>query len=144
LALRIAAERIAADRHTTIAAAVADLADRRTRLDRLNAADDPANGVGAVLSWSYDRPAAPTQTMFRVLGLTGGAEISVPAAASLAGTTPQQAADRLTALREAHLLDEIAPARYRMHDLLRLLAHEHAVAQDSEDERYGALHRLLG
>jgi tetratricopeptide (TPR) repeat protein len=144
LALRIAAERIAADRETTIAAAVADLADRRTRLDRLAAEDDAATGVGAVLGWSYDRLPVPARNMFRLLGLAGGAEISVPAAAALAGVTPRQATARLTALCEAHLLEAISPGRYRMHDLLRLLAHERAITHDGTDERHGALRRLLG
>ncbi len=41
--------------------------------------------VRAVLSWSYDQLSPPAARMFRLLGLHPGPDISLSAAASLAG-----------------------------------------------------------
>jgi hypothetical protein len=56
--------------------------------------------------------------MFRLLGVHPGPDISVPAAASLAGTTHAQARRDLAELSGAHLVTEHVPGRYSAHDLL--------------------------
>jgi tetratricopeptide (TPR) repeat protein len=57
--------------------------------------------------------------MFRLLGLHPGPDISVLAAASLAGTNQPEADRLLSELTRAHLITEHLPARYACHDLLR-------------------------
>jgi tetratricopeptide (TPR) repeat protein/transcriptional regulator with XRE-family HTH domain len=142
LALRVAAERIAARRDTGVAAALAELADRHRRLDVLTPIDDGDSAVRTAFSWSYDALPAPARRLFRQLGLVGGPDISTAAAAALAGLP---AAEQLLAvLASAHLVDEHAPGRFRLHDLLQLYAHEVALREDSDNERRAAVRRLCG
>jgi tetratricopeptide (TPR) repeat protein len=49
----------------------------------------------------------------------------------------------LAELTRAHLLTEHMPGRYSMHDLLRLYAHERALAEESAEERRAAERRML-
>ena len=71
--------------------------------------------------------------MFRLLGLHPGPDISVPAAASLAGVRAEDAAQALAELTDAHLATEDAVGRFSLHDLLRAYAVEQSRA-DSETE----------
>ena len=81
--------------------------------------------------------------MFRLLGLHPGPDITVPAAASLAGMRPAEARRLLRELARAHLITEHAPGRYAFHDLLRAYAAEQARDTDSEAERDAAIGRVL-
>jgi hypothetical protein len=72
-----------------------------------------------------------------------GPDISVPAAASLAGVGPSEARRLLRELTRAHLIAEHAPGRYAFHDLLRAYATVQAHAIDGEDERTAATGRVL-
>ena len=56
------------------------------RLDALETGD-PAASVRAVFSWSYRQLSGAAARMFRLLGLHPGPDITVPAAASLAGAS---------------------------------------------------------
>ncbi len=55
-----------------------------------------------------------------------GSDISLPAAASLAGLSGPQAARHLAELAEASLVSQDAAGRYALHDLVRLYAAEQA------------------
>jgi hypothetical protein len=55
-----------------------------------------------------------------------GPDISLPAAASLAGITRKQARKALAALTRANLVNEHAPGRFAFHDLLRAYAIGHS------------------
>ena len=46
-------------------------------------------------------------------------------------------------LVDTHLLESVAPDRYRFHDLLRVYAHERAMADLAADERDAAVGGLL-
>src|SRR5262249_57882041 len=81
--------------------------------------------------------------MFRLLGLHPGPDISVPAAASMAGIPGGPAAVALRELARFHLATEHAPGRFTLHDLLRVYAAEQARTLDSEGERRAAVHRAL-
>ena len=61
-----------------------ELADAAGRLDALDAGD-PAASVRAVFSWSCQQLTDPAARLFRLLGLHPGPDVTVPAAASLAG-----------------------------------------------------------
>jgi len=99
--------------------------------------------VRAAFSWSYQQLAAPAARMFRLLGLHPGPDISVPAAASLAGVPPVQARRALAELARVHLLTEPAPGRFALHDLLRDYAAEQAAARDGPAARHRAARRAL-
>jgi transcriptional regulator with XRE-family HTH domain len=121
LALAIAASRLAARPGLPLSALAAEL---RGAGDRLSALDtgDPAASVRAAFSWSFRHLSGPAERMFRLLSTVPGPDIGVPAAASLAGVSAAQARHELGELARGHLVDEHAPGRYAMPDLLRVYA----------------------
>jgi DNA-binding SARP family transcriptional activator len=143
LALRIAAELAAARPGVPLAELVAELRNEQARLDLLHADGDPRTAVRAVFSWSYDRLDEDAARMFRLLGLHPGPDISVPAAASLTGTTEPKARRLLGELARAHLIAEHVPGRYALHDLLHAYAADQARHTDSDDDRREAIGQVL-
>jgi tetratricopeptide (TPR) repeat protein len=141
LALRVAAQRVTSRPDARLAGLAEELADEHARL-RLLDAEDQANGLAAAFSWSYRALPSAAARGFGLLGLHAGPDISIPAAAALTGRTPTQARELLAALAEAHLLEEAARDRFRLHDLLRVYAAERA-AELPERERAGAVERVL-
>ena len=124
LALSVAAAR-AAGRPDRLVRLVEDLRRERGRLAVLTAGD-LATDVRKVFSWSFRALDDPSAWMFRVLGLHPGREITVPAAASVAGCSPGDARRALEDLTEAHLLTAPSPGGYAMHGLLKSYAAEQA------------------
>jgi tetratricopeptide (TPR) repeat protein len=141
LALAIAAARIPTRPRLGLDTFAEELRDARGRLDTLDTRDQTAS-IRTVFSWSVGNISAPAARLFALLGLHPGPDITIPAAASLAGTPPPQARRALDELAEAHLITEHAPARFAMHDLLRAYATEKATAYDAAEQRM-ALHRML-
>jgi tetratricopeptide (TPR) repeat protein/transcriptional regulator with XRE-family HTH domain len=142
LALAIAAARAEARPAFPLAVLVDELRDATGRFDALDAGD-PAASVRAVFSWSCQNLSPATATMFRLLGLHPGPDITAPAAASLAGVCLREARSLLRELIRYHLLTERSPGRYACHDLLRAYAANLAVATDDEAARRAALARAL-
>ena len=142
LALAVASARVSARPHLRLSCFAAELNDARRRLDALDAGDRLAS-VRAVFSWSLTSLPAPAVRMFGLLGVHPGPDITVPAAASLAGVRPGQAAQALAELTRAHLLTAHASGRYACHDLLRAYAAEQAAALDGQDARHAATGRVL-
>ncbi|NUT92897.1 MAG: tetratricopeptide repeat protein [Saccharothrix sp.] len=142
LALRIAAERVAARPSHRIADVVAELAGRH-RLDALVVKDDDATTVRTVFGWSYHSLPEAAARLFRLLGLHPGPTISTHTAAALAGTTLAEVRPLLDTLTNGHLLTEIEPDRFQFHDLLRDYAAERANEVDSQADRTSALRSLL-
>jgi hypothetical protein len=125
LALAIAAARAALRPGFPLTALAADLG-------ALDAA------VRAVFSWSLRAVTPGAVRLFGLLGLHPGPDISVPAAASLAGEPPDRLRPLLAELTSAHLLTEYLPGRYTFHDLLRRYAAEQASTADGAR----AVHRM--
>ncbi|WP_410666189.1 ATP-binding protein [Amycolatopsis sp. lyj-84] len=124
LALSIVAGRAILDPHVPLADLAAELRDTATRLQALDEGT-PTSSLEAVLSWSY-RALTPEQaTVFALLGAAPGPDISVPAAASLTGTPEARTRTILRSLERVSLIQQHAPQRYRMHDLVRLYAARH-------------------
>ena len=141
LALCAAAELAAACPAAPLAELVRQLSDRHQRLDLLDGGGDPRTALRAVFSWSYRHLDRDSARALRLLGLHPGIDIEPYAGAALMGTTVAQARRLLTALARAHLIRPVGPARYVMHDLLRMYAAELAIGCDSD--RQEALRRLL-
>jgi DNA-binding SARP family transcriptional activator/tetratricopeptide (TPR) repeat protein len=145
LAVRICAARLATRPHWPVATMAARLADER-RLDELRMGDLE---IRASFQVSYDSlpdgryRAAPARA-FRLLGLWPGQQISLPAAAALAGEPEDDLAGALEALVDASLLESPEPDRYQLHDLLRLFAAERAQAHETQEAGAAAVTRLLG
>ena len=136
------AARAASQRGLPLAALAAQLRDMRGRLDALDAGGMATN-VRAVFSWSYRHLDQRAARMFRFLGLHPGPDISLPAAASLAGIPLTQTRAALTKLTRAHLVTEHILGRFALHDLLRAYAAEQAAVLDSDAERRAAIRRVL-
>jgi DNA-binding SARP family transcriptional activator/tetratricopeptide (TPR) repeat protein len=142
IAVSIAVARAAAHPAFPLACLVAELRDTSGRLDVLDLGD-PGRGVRAVFSWSYQKLGRTAARMFRLLSVPAGPDISLPAAASLAGLAHGQARQALGELTGSHLLAEHVHGRFTFHDLLSAYAADQARHQGGDTERTAALHRLL-
>ena len=142
LALSIAAALAAARPGLSLAALVAELGDQRRRLDVLDAGDAAAS-VRAVFSWSHDRLSDPAARMFRLLGLHPGPDVSIPAAASMAGISRDAARQLMAELTGSNLLAEHRPGRFTFHDLMHAYAGDQARRQDDGQECRDAVQRAL-
>ncbi|MGP3999348.1 BTAD domain-containing putative transcriptional regulator [Streptomyces sp. 8N706] len=147
LALRIVGARLAARPSWPLSAFVERLTDAQSRLDEIRVGDV---SVRASFHASYDvicRSENPVDQAaaraFRLIGVVPGPNMSLPAAAALLGESGAQAEEALERLVDAHLLNSPGPARYQMHDLLRLFAREQVRTEEPEDERERALDRVL-
>jgi DNA-binding SARP family transcriptional activator/tetratricopeptide (TPR) repeat protein len=142
LALSIAAGRAVGRPKRPLSELAIELRDAKGRLDALEA-DDAATDVRAVLSWSYDQLSPTAARMFRLLGLHPGPDISLSAAASLAGLPRPGAGSALRELTRTNMVTEHLPGRYTFHDLLRVYAADQAERTDSAQERGAATRRVL-
>jgi len=104
---------------------------------------DVASDVDAVFSWSYQALSSAGARLFRLLGLHPGPDVTVPAAASIAGIAEAEARSLLAELTSAHLMFEHTPGRFTFHDLLRDYAAARSRAVDSDDERDAVARRML-
>jgi len=142
LALAIVAARAAANPGFPLAALAAELRGAGGRLNAL-ADSDQTIDVRAVFSWSYRALKPDIARLFRLLSVHPGPDFTCAAAASLAGIEPRHTHRLLADLARANLLVESRPGRFSFHDLLRSYATELADADDSPDDRNGAVHRML-
>ncbi|MET7422633.1 tetratricopeptide repeat protein [Dactylosporangium sp. NPDC005555] len=124
LALRVAAELIAARPDAALDDLVDELCDQRRRLAALAAGEDPRASVPAVLSWSIQHLPPGAARTFCLLGLHPGPDFDAHAVASLTGDGPVEARGTLELLARAHLVHRTGPGRFGMHDLLRAYAVE--------------------
>ena len=120
--------------------------NRFVSLDRLIEAlwtgQPPRGAVGATRTY-VSALRQSLGLMFRLLGLVPGLDVTAPAAAVLADTTPAQARMLLDRLAGAHLIAESASGRYAFHDLLRRYAIERAEVEDGEQTCGPARRRLF-
>ncbi|MGA6155732.1 ATP-binding protein [Stenotrophomonas sp. NPDC087984] len=141
LAIRIAACRLASRRTWTVSVLARKLADERRRLDELRAGD---LAVTATFGLGYGQLDPAQARAFRLLGLVGGPDISLPAAGAVLGLDVEETARLLTSLVDISLLESAVPGRYRFHDLVRLYARACAERESrAAAEREEALSRLL-
>lgn len=143
LALRIAAERINLRSGLSLSQLLSELSQPHRLLGGLSVGHDDLGTVRSVLSWSYRGLPADAARMFRLIGMHPGPNISVSAAAALAGVTPDEANALLEDLADAHLAEEVSQDRYQQHDLLRAFALERGTADESDEEVSKALRRIL-
>jgi tetratricopeptide (TPR) repeat protein len=111
---------------------------RQAPLDALTTSDGV--DVRTIFSWSYRQLRPELARMFRLLAQHPGAEITVGAAAALAGVPMREARGMLAVLVANHQLVELGQDRYAMHDLLRSYARELCEEQEADE----AFERLLG
>ncbi|MBV9445876.1 MAG: tetratricopeptide repeat protein [Streptosporangiaceae bacterium] len=140
LAIALLAGRLAHHPSWSITDLAASFAAAHDRLAELIAGD---RAVAAAFELSYRDLPATQRRLFRRLSLHPGAEVNVHAASAL-GDIPLDLSRRsLDALYNDHLVEETAPGRYRLHDLLRAYAAELTRSTDSDSERRAAAGRML-
>ena len=142
LALSIAVGRAASRPRRPLTELAAELRDARGRLDALEAGDAVTN-VRAVFSWSYDQTVRARGADVPPARRAPGPDISLSAAASLAGMARADAGAALRELSRTHMVAEYLPARFTFHDLLRAYAADQAERHDPAPERRAAAHRVL-
>ncbi|GAB2804941.1 AfsR/SARP family transcriptional regulator [Lentzea nigeriaca] len=133
LALSIVGARVLTEPDLSLAAIARQLEE--LGLGALDA--DPSVSLPVVLSWSYRALTDEQRQMFALLGVAPGEDISLEAAASLAGVSTRDAGATLRALEQASLISIGAGFRARMHDLVRAYAAEMPAPADE------ALRRLV-
>jgi tetratricopeptide (TPR) repeat protein len=121
LALAVAAARAGTDSRLTLTALAGELAEAGQRLNAL-VVGDTLSDVQTVFSWSYQALSKPAAHLFQMLGLHPRPEVPAAAAVSLAGRPAVETHHGLGQLTAANLLNEHAPGRYALHDLLRAYA----------------------
>lgn len=142
LALAIVAARALTDAHLSLST-IADRLRGVDRLETLSTNDIASTDLATVFSWSYERLGHAAARLFTLLGLHPGSDTSVAAAASLAALPVKTAGWLLGDLTRAHLIEEHAPGRYSLHDLVRAYAVDLAHATVVEPDARAATHRLL-
>jgi tetratricopeptide (TPR) repeat protein len=113
------------------------------RLDTLAIEGDSQVAIRTAFDLSYAGLPTDDRCLFRLLGLSPGDDIALPAAAELAGRTADVTVRGLDRLCGAHLVEERMPGRYGLHDLLRLYSAERAAAEDDSASRDAARRRLF-
>jgi DNA-binding SARP family transcriptional activator/tetratricopeptide (TPR) repeat protein len=124
LALRIAA----ANLHDLPGQRLAAYAERL-------AGHDGREPVRGAFELSHASLPEPARRMFRLLGLVPGPDVTPDAAAALAGTTAPESARQLAVLAGWQLIDEYAPGRFALHDLLRAYATQLAAKEGEQSSR---------
>ncbi|WP_410637461.1 BTAD domain-containing putative transcriptional regulator [Amycolatopsis sp. lyj-346] len=105
--------------------------------------DGGTSAVRGAYDLSYAALDTATRRTFRLLGLVPGPDTTPAAAAALTGAPASTTARHLERLALAHLVQEHAPGRYRLHELLRRYAVERADLECSGKERDTATRALL-
>ncbi|MEF3117637.1 helix-turn-helix domain-containing protein [Streptomyces chrestomyceticus] len=129
LAVRIAAQRLAARPDEHLAKLAGQLAAHEDRLDALRTG---SLQVRAAFALSYRQLDEATRTVFRRAALADGPDVSPETAALLAGLPLRRTARCAQDLTDAGLLQPHPTSdRYRFHDLLRLFATEQTTEEDT-------------
>ncbi|HWE90029.1 MAG TPA: tetratricopeptide repeat protein [Pseudonocardiaceae bacterium] len=142
LALQLVGRHIDVHDGVQLRAFVGEFRDH-SRLLEIGGTEDGSHNLRAAFTWSYDALPAKSQQLFRLLALHPGPEISLNAAAALAGWSIKSTRHCLDVLVNAHLLHAAGTlGRFRFHDLIRAYATD--LADDiPSDERKRAERCLL-
>ncbi|MFJ3249975.1 AfsR/SARP family transcriptional regulator [Streptomyces sp. NPDC086782] len=145
LAVWVTGARLAARPHWPLAKVARALADEQRKLDELAVGHI---AVRASLELTYRGMAPMTRHALRMLALLPGPDFAVWALAALLDMDLGRAEAVLDELVDVHVVEVAAAgatgARYRLHDLVRLLGRERAEREVSPLDRTDALTQLLG
>ncbi|WP_067465495.1 tetratricopeptide repeat protein [Actinomadura macra] len=157
LALAVMAGKLAENPGESIAETVRELTARDGRTAPPYGAGVPGAGLHAgpavgpelqsVLSPTFDVAyrglRRDQREAFRRLGLIAGPDFTPTALAALQDRTVEESGECLEGLRQAYLVHDVGPGRYRMHDLLRDFARERGLREDADSDLLAAQRRLL-
>jgi DNA-binding SARP family transcriptional activator len=139
LAIQLSAGRVAQDHRLSLDALIEELSQSPARIGGTGTGRPE---VMSAFDLSYHSLEPDHQRLFRRLGTSPGATVSLEAAAALDGCTPAEAEKALTTLLDYHLLAGAPGGQFRFHDLIREYAGVRA-AEDSPADRRRAVGRLL-
>ncbi|WLW57286.1 BTAD domain-containing putative transcriptional regulator [Streptomyces sp. YU58] len=142
LALAVTGARALVQPRFPLASLAAGLQDADARLDVLSSRDDRTD-TRSSLHRSYEALSSGAARLFRLLSLHPSHGITMPAAASLAGTDPRRTRQDVAELMDHHLLVEPTAGRYTCHALPRVHARELSAVLDSPTVRSEALARMF-
>jgi DNA-binding SARP family transcriptional activator/tetratricopeptide (TPR) repeat protein len=142
LAVRVAAANLADRPHRSIGEHVAELR-ASSGFSVLDVEGDVAASTRAAFDLSYRALSGAARRVFRLMALAPGADLSLPGVAALAGVAPGQADRLIGQLCSSHLVRELAPTRYLMHDLVRRYAASLVTLEETDRERDAARRRLF-
>ena len=142
LAIQLTAGRIGAARGRPpgLADLIGELSAAPARLD---GAGTVSPEVTAAFDLSYGALEPDHQRLFRRLGISPCAYVSLPAAAALDDCTLAEAEKGLATLLDHHLLARVPDGQFRFHDLIRGYAAGRAAHDDSAAQQRQAVSRLL-
>jgi len=146
LALRIAAARLAARPHWSVAHIVTRLRDEHGRLDELQHGD---LGIRASISLSYEAIPDRARCLLRRLAVLTTPDFENWLGAAVLDTDLGDTEALFDVLVDARLLEASrcpsdGGVRFRFHDLVRLFALERATVEETPAERDAALQRAIG
>jgi tetratricopeptide (TPR) repeat protein len=122
-----------------LARVVQELGQERTRLDELSLGDDDLD-LRSVFSWSYQRLSPSARSLFHLIGIHPGPDISHESCLALACTGDARHA--IAELARSSLLVEHVAGRYSLHDLLRIYAAERAEFDTDAGQRQSIRHAV--
>ncbi|MFF0431754.1 ATP-binding protein [Streptomyces sp. NPDC004327] len=144
LAVWVIGARLAAGPHMQLENMARALADERRKLNELSVGDV---AVRATIELSYRQLSPHTRRVLRLMGLCDDNDLSAWTVAALLATDLSRAELLLDRLLELHLVEARRTpngrTRYRLHDVVAAFAREAARQEDPEDQRKGALDRVL-
>jgi tetratricopeptide (TPR) repeat protein len=113
--------------------------------DTLDVLSDPdlTIDVRAVFSWSYRNLGPEAARTFRLMSVHPGPRLSLSAVVSLADRPLRTVRAALGELVVANLVQQVAPDRFALHDLLRAYAGELCSSEDGGPARTAALLRIV-
>lgn len=142
LAVCLASARLATRPRQSVEAFVDALA-RNTEGGRLSALGvEGETSVRKALDASYAVLSPDGARLYRTLGLLPVRTFDAMIAAAACGQSPDWAERGLDELVEANLVEDAGPASCRLHDLLRLHAHDRALEDETAEAREEALRRF--
>jgi tetratricopeptide (TPR) repeat protein len=99
--------------------------------------------VASAFTASYEPLAEPVKRLFRLVSVHPGDRFDAPMAAALADLPLDRTEWMLDDLLDQHLIEEVAPGRYRLHDLMRQYSAELSREPAERRDRDEAAGRLL-
>ncbi|MEU8328707.1 tetratricopeptide repeat protein [Micromonospora sp. NPDC048839] len=119
------------------------LTDHADRLDERHQQRRLDVSVELAFDLSYRELPTERRRLLRVVAAHPGDDFDARAVAALAGVRPSDAEVHLGRLHRDHLLQQAAPGRYALHDLIRAYAASRCGDEDPPPERRAALTRLF-
>ncbi|TXC99849.1 BTAD domain-containing putative transcriptional regulator [Streptomyces sp. ISID311] len=142
LTLAVAGTRALINPELPLATLLTHLRDSQDSLDAFSG-HDARTDVRRVFACSYQALSSGAAALLRLLSLHPSRDITVPAAASLAGADLRTTREHMAELADHHILVEEIPGRYTCHELLRAHAAELSDALDDDDVRSEARARIF-